>query len=358
MRICYVGDAGSIHMQRWAAFFADRGHEVHIVTDTEGRAEGCRVHRVGDFLPSVSVRLLSAMYQIRAKAQAMQRIVRRIRPDLLHGHYATNYGFLAALTRHRPLIQTVHGSDILVDPDRSSEERFFVTYALRRADLITAPAHHMVVRLRELGVVRRTVMLQYGVDTDAFCPPADESLRSPFRVVSTRHLDWKYNVELLIRAVPLVRSEIPRARFVLVGDGPDREPLRRLADELSVGDALCWAGKVSYDRMPEVLRSSTVYVSTSLTDGSSLSVLEAMGCGVFPVVTDIPANREWIADGENGFLVPTDRPERLAARIVAALRDERLRENARERNLCLVRERGSYTSNLALVEGLYRDVSL
>jgi len=315
--------------------------------------EGCEVHNVGSCLSSFSVKFLSAVYQILSKAYAIRRLLTLLQPDILHGHYATNYGFLAALTKFHPLVQTVHGSDVMVDLKRSFEGRFFVKFALRSADLITSPAQHMTAALKAAGIGHEIKTLQYGIETDLFSPPGDEFRRNPFKVVSTRHFEWKYNVGLLIRAIPFVLSRIREASFVLAGEGPDKMGLERLAEELGISDSIRWVGRIAHEEMPELLRSSTVYVSTSVTDGASLSLLEAMGCEVYPVVTDIPANREWITNGQNGFLVPGDRPDILSARIVEALERADFRSAAVEKNLQMVRERGSYERNMTEMEGLY-----
>jgi len=117
------------------------------------------------------------------------------------------------------------------------------------------------------------------------------------------------------------------------------------------------------------LRRSQVYVSLVSTEGVSSSLLEAMACGVFPIVPDIPANRLWIEDGKNGFLVPMDGWQRdhvrgflapptdqarLADTIVAALRDERLRRNARDINVEIVRHKACWHTNMARMERAYR----
>jgi glycosyltransferase involved in cell wall biosynthesis len=111
---------------------------------------------------------------------------------------------------------------------------------------------------------------------------------------------------------------------------------------------------IPHARMAPTLAGAQVYVSTSLSDSTSVSLLEAMAAGAFPVVTDIEANREWIEDGRNGFLVPVDDPAVLASRIIAALADPELRRRARAHNLELVRRRASWRANMDAIERLFR----
>jgi glycosyltransferase involved in cell wall biosynthesis len=91
--------------------------------------------------------------------------------------------------------------------------------------------------------------------------------------------------------------------------------------------------------MPDLLTKADIYVSTSLYDGTSVSLLEAMASGCFPVVSDIPSNREWIRDGENGFLVPVNDEQYLAKKIIDAIRDKGLLEKARKENQSISEEK-------------------
>lgn len=355
MHLCYIADVNVVHLHRWVSFFIERGHQVSVITDEDGVLPGATVYNTGECLPSVRLPVFSAMYQILEKAQRIRKVIREIKPDLVHGHYATNYGFLAALSGFKPLVQTVHGSDVLVDAAGSWEKRRFVRYALRKATWITSAADHMTERLLEMGIPGdRITTMQYGVDTGVFTPPEDPNERRPLRVVSTRMLEWRYNVEQLIRAIPAVQSRVHDVEVVLAGDGPERPALERLVNELGITGVVKMIGRVSHETVPALLRSAAVYVSTSVTDGTSLSLLEAMACGAFPIVTDIPGNRGWVRDGENGFLIRTDDVDALSDRIARVLEQPDFRDEVVTRNLDLVRQHGDYYANMARIEKGYQ----
>jgi len=103
--------------------------------------------------------------------------------------------------------------------------------------------------------------------------------------------------------------------------------------------------------------STDIYVSTSPHDGTSVSLLEAMATGTFPIVTDIPANREWIVTGQNGFLVPIDEERCLAEKIVEAIRSKDLREMSRDRNLRLIKEKATWSAVVAEIKEIYKIAS-
>jgi glycosyltransferase involved in cell wall biosynthesis len=129
--------------------------------------------------------------------------------------------------------------------------------------------------------------------------------------------------------------------------------MEKEAEDLNISSSVQFLGRVPHEKMPNILAQTDIYVSTSLYDGTSISLLEAMGSGAFPIVTDIPANREWIVNGENGFLVPTDEEGVLANRIIDAIRNQAMLEKSREDNLFVVEEKAVWRVNIKKVEEVY-----
>jgi glycosyltransferase involved in cell wall biosynthesis len=175
----------------------------------------------------------------------------------------------------------------------------------------------------------------------------------PVTVLSNRNLMPIYDVSCLIRAIPLVLKEEPEVRFLIAGEGSEKEKLEREAMHLTRPSSIQFMGRVPHDQMPGLLAGAHIYVSTSLSDGTSVSLLEAMASGVFPIVTDIPSNREWINDGENGFLVSTGNEIKLADRIIGTIRNEELMEKAVERNREIVKEKAYWEGILHKMVELY-----
>jgi glycosyltransferase involved in cell wall biosynthesis len=140
---------------------------------------------------------------------------------------------------------------------------------------------------------------------------------------------------------------------VIAGDGPERERLERQANELKMGSSIRFLGWVRHEEMADLLLNAEIYVSTSLEDGTSVSLLEAMASGAFPIVTDIPSNREWIKDGENGFLIPVQDERKLADRIIEAIRNPELMEKTRDRNREMIKERAYWERNVRKVVEIY-----
>jgi glycosyltransferase involved in cell wall biosynthesis len=174
-----------------------------------------------------------------------------------------------------------------------------------------------------------------------------------FIILSNRNLLPIYNVRLLIRAIPMVLQEEPNTHFFIVGDGPERDHLEKEAKKLNVTSSVQFLGRVPHEEMPNLLTQADIYVSTSLYDGTSVSLLEAMACGTFPIVTGILSNQEWISDGENGFLFPLEDEVVLAKRIVEATRNDKLLSEVRVRNQKLIEEKALWGTNIKKTEEIY-----
>jgi glycosyltransferase involved in cell wall biosynthesis len=237
-------------------------------------------------------------------------------------------------------------------------KRLFL-FVCGQARHVTCVSHVQEEEMVKLGIEERKIsVFPMGIDETLLQNGKQREKERggrPLTILSNRNLQPIYNLPLLIRAIPLVLKEEPDARLFIAGEGPDRENLETEARELKVHSSVHFLGRVPHEEMLTLLTHTDVYVSTSLFDGTSVSLLEAMGSGAFPVVTDIPANREWINQGENGFLVPVEAEGVLAARILQGIHDHSLVEKSRMKNLSLVEKRALWPVTIKKVKQIYRD---
>jgi glycosyltransferase involved in cell wall biosynthesis len=219
----------------------------------------------------------------------------------------------------------------------------------------------------ELGVAREKIKLIYfGVDTKKFSAnQADAEVKGKYQiasdspiVISLRSLNPIYDLESLVKAVPLVLGKVPEAKFIIVGDGEQRDYLENVATSLGVGDSVRFAGPISNSDIPRYLASSDVYVSTSLSDaGLAASTAEAMASQLPVVITDFGDNSQWVKEGQGGFLIPVKSPSLLAERIVYLLKNEDVRRKFGELNREIIEERNDYYKEMEKVEHLYQTLT-
>lgn len=361
MRLCFIGPAQSIHTQRWLHAFVERGHDVHLidVPGEEVSLNGVTIH----ILPTgpSKVRFLQWTYALRV-------ILTQIRPAVLHAHYLTRYGWLAAASGFRPLVHTAWGSDAYIDPQRSRLGRRITSWTLRRADLVTADAVDLQARLVALGAdPRRTRVIQWGVDTGVFRPGVNTDalcdrlqLGSAPVILSTRGLTPTYNQDVMVAALPAIRQAVPGAVLVIKYNTCEPNYLARVQTtvaRLGLTEAVCFVNAAPHHELAAYYALADVFVSIASSDSTPVSLLEAMACGATPVVSDLPALREWVADGVNGFCVPAHDPAALAAAVVRALSEPALRRGIAAANVRLIAERADHRAQMDAMETIYSQLS-
>lgn len=357
LKTCYLADGQSVHTLKWVRYFADRGYDVHLVTfNKTGPIEGVKVQNLRYFWKwAYPFRIIE-----------IKNAVKKIDPDVLHAHYISHYGMYGALTGFKPFAVSAWGSDVLINPKKSRIKKHVVKYVLRKADLITCDAEHVREAIRKLGAVPEKIsVINYGVDTRKFIPGRkSEKLRTKLgihdspTVISLRNLNPLYDVESLIRAMPLVLKEIPESKFVIAGRGSEETRLKELAKSLGVSENTKFVGFIPNDELPQYLTSMDVYVSTSPSDaGLSASTAEAMACGLPVIITDVADNRKWVEDGVNGFVVPIKDPKSLAQRIIYLLKNDEIRRRFGKVNRKIIDERNNYYKEMEKMESIYEELA-
>jgi glycosyltransferase involved in cell wall biosynthesis len=358
MRICYIAPAESVHTQKWVSYFAERGHDVHLVSrkSFEGNGiENIKLYRLTSFRYPVLLRYPYDAIKVRG-------LIKEIKPDILHIHYATGYGLLGALSGFHPFILSAWGSDVLVAPRQSTIYRWIVKFAIRQADIIHCDADHIRGPLMELGAKPQKINLIYfGVDTQKFKPtPRSNKLRSELgildspTVISSRSLKPIYDIGTLIDSIPAVLKEIPGVKFLIAGGGSEEQKLKEQARSLGISSSVVFTGWIDNDELPLYLNSADIYVSTSLSDaGLASSTAEAMACGLPVIITDFGDNKKWVEDGTNGFLIPLKNPQVLASKIVYLLRNKEIRDKFGVINRQIIEERNNWATEMRKVEKVY-----
>ncbi|TRZ48006.1 MAG: glycosyltransferase family 4 protein [Dehalococcoidia bacterium] len=359
MKICFLGIATSPHIERQAVWFAGRGHEVHVITFVDTKIKDVNIHYINMKLRYLPFGRISSLP---LNIGRVKKTIKEIDPDIVNGQYLTNYGLYAACSGFHPLVLTAWGSDVLIEPKRFPFIKLLIKYSLKKGDVIICPSPAMEDEIIKLGANPGKIKFSFfGVDTGEFSPPhRSEGLRQRLgisdapAVISTRGLSPIYDVETLIKAIPLVLKEVPPAKFIVAGEGKQRNYLESLSRRLGVSDSVKFVGLIPHNEISQYLASSDVYVSTSLSDGVPNSLLEAMASGLAPVLTDIAANRLWIKDEENGFLVRVKDCEILASRITRLLKDNKLRSKFGEMNRRLAKEKAEHKIQMEELEKVYQ----
>ncbi len=365
MKICLIAGGMSIHTQRWANYLVARGHEVHVISDRfnkdyEGFDDRILKYQLIRLFPRIWIlsRFLSGIFWI----SQSRKLIRRIKPDILNAHYINIAGYLGAICGFHPLVITAWGSDVLIVPKQSRILGALTRWTLKQADLVMCVSPIMKEAIVKMGIRPDKIMVTpIGVDSHQFQPAVlSDSISHPYlsknfvlRVISTRNLSPTYDVETLLKAAPFIINKSPQSEFIILGDGILRKELQDLTESLHVGSKVSFRGSVTHDDLPGYLNSSNIYVSTSLSDGTSISLLEAMACGLPCVVSDIPANHYWISEGENGYFFQPGNYKELATKIILLMNNEALRAKMGSASRAKIIEKADHITEMTKVEEAY-----
>lgn len=324
MRICYVSHSYDHFTAPYVNWFVSRGHEVHLVSCYHEDLPNVINHHPwkGEFDPQ------KATWAYFLMIPRVRRMIRRIAPDVLHSHYVTSNGLLAAASGVRPLVVTAHGSDIHYSIDDPIRRRA-IMFAMSRADLVNPVSRGLEAKIIALGVpASKVACFTLGVETSRYRIDRSHRRPGPVRFVCTRRLEPIYQCDMIIRACELLARRRDDFRLLFAGRGVLESRLREEVDRRQLGEFITFRGGYQMDELPAILADADIYISASRSDGTSLCLLEAMAAGLFPVVSDIAANREWLTGEGDSLLFDCSSDLQLADRLERAVIDTDLRLRA------------------------------
>ena len=355
MRICFISAGAFAHVGLYLDHFHEAGHDVHFIALSPSPPRSVPVHDVG-FGGRVAPGRGKWRYplgMLRAR-----RLVKRLRPDIVHAHYATSGGLAGLVCGHEPTVVTAHGTDLTAGVE-SWIWRPLLKAVFERAACVNTVSSDLTRMAMSLGVARhRIAELTPGVDTARFHPaggPASGGSEG-VRLICTRRLEPTYDPRTIVEALAILRKKGVRFKMTFAGAGPLRGELEAAVARRGLGDAVAFIGEIQGDAMPALLRAHDVYLSASRADGASLSLLEAMSAGLFPVVSRIPANEAWLEHGTGGLLHGVGDPEELAACVLESARRPVLAASAAALNRAKVLAAGDRAANMRRLETIYEEL--
>jgi glycosyltransferase involved in cell wall biosynthesis len=256
----------------------------------------------------------------------LQRIIRRIKPDLIHAGPIQTCAFIAVLTGFRPILTMSWGFDLMKDVHRGRWWEFATRYTLKRSTYFTSDANVTRDKAVEYGMnPKKTVVFPWGVDLTHFSPSSVvHRPSSGFTIFCNRSWEPNYGVDVLARAFVKVAQQRPEVSLMLLAGGSQGPVIRQILSSGGILDRVTFAGQIGQKDLPRYYHMADLYISPSHVDGSSVSLMEALACGLPCLVSDIPANEEWVFEGQNGWLFPDGNADVLAAKILSAIENRKL----------------------------------
>ncbi len=356
MRVCFLAPLWNkgVHVRGWIEELAHRGVQCFTVSDSDGNGLPCFNYLANpdDGLEHEKIRyalnnptdfirgkLLGSDFAWRFHGHRIRKRLSDWGVSILHAHYLDPFAILARYVRFRPWVASAWGSDLAkVESDSTTAGK--VSWALLDADLVHVETQRQARILESIGLPRERLLVQnWGVRADIFRPGrASLKLREKLGIrrndivlLSLRAHEQNYSVDLILRALALLRKYRPIVRCVIASSGAETPNLQKLARQLGIEDRVRFVGDLPHSSLPAYCRIADAYVQAPVTDGVSYALLEAMSSGL-PVITtgtgDTPEN---VRDGGNGFFFPVGRADALAERITSLTKDRKMRSRMGKR---------------------------
>lgn len=357
LRILFMGDASSPHTQRFVRHFAEIGHTCYLLSQVDADIPGVSVITPPNPEP---------VLELQAWMAHSQEAIRQVKPDLVHGHYASIHGLWAALSGFHPLALTLWGSDINVDPHLSANYKTLVRYALAQADLICGDSTDLnqgAVALAGFQIAAPQ-LIRFGVDTSVFRPGLDASeLRRRFQlgnrpvVFSPRQFKPAANIHRILEAAPAVLDRHPEVVFVLMTFATGRDDYRLQLEAMasSLGDAVRFVDGCLHDEMPLWYSLASATLSLRDVDAGSVSVMESLSACTPVIASNIPSNLELIANA-GGLLIDQHDVQAIADAIGTVLDNRKAAEQMGHAGRSRMMEMADFKVNMSQMERLYADM--
>lgn len=322
MRILYLSSYYTTHDHRFLSSLAKTDHKVYYVQ--VGKQPWVRETRE---LPTEIERVTSplldkefAWSNMMSVIWAVNQVIAKIEPDVIHAGPLHKSAFFASHGTHAPLVSMSWGSDLLYEGEINKFISWTIKAALNQSTLLLCDCETVRKKAISYGFPHeRIVMFPWGIDLSEF-PFVDRhrAAEDHFTVLSTRHWDMIHNVRNVVDAYIIAATQIPQIKMILLSEGPQKSEIVGALTQAGLLDEVEMPGFVPYAALPQYFRRSDLYVSASISDGSSVSLMEALATGVPAVVTDIESNREWIDEGIEGWTYPLNDAHALADRMIYA----------------------------------------
>lgn len=349
MRVCFISHSNSPWAPYYTRYFQERGHEVHLISFHPKPIPGIRMHYVG--ATPADGRLPKWIYLWRVPR--LRRLLRALRPDVVMATYVRSNGLVGALTKCCPLVVSSRGVidyDFGLPPNWNAR---LLRWIARRADLLHASSAELAEGFERAGVPRsRFTVIPVGTDTAIFAPRQGPRPPGPLRIICTRKHDPLYDNETIIRALARLQGEGLDFQFRFTGSGTVIDQNKQLVAGLGLTGRVEFRGDVPHEQVPDELRWADLYVSAAQSDGAPSSLFEAMSCKLFPIVTDVRANRDWITHRTNGYLFRVRDELDCAEGLRFAISNTAIVNQALEDNRGMVAERLDRNAGLAKLEKL------
>lgn len=363
MRILYFTRDYTTHDHRFLSALAETEHEVYSL-----RLEKRGAQREDRPLPVGIQQVLwdggrgpVERKDYRKLSRKLKDLITEVQPDVIHAGTVQTAALVAAMSGFQPLVTMSWGYDMLKDAESTPELEKDTRHTLKNTSVFICDCQAVADKAIGFGFSsNQIVRFPWGVDLTHFNPAGREVDRKQlewgdeeFVVLSLRAWEPIYDVQTVVRGfIDAVRKQ-PELRLVLLGGGSQANQLRQMLIRSGVMDKVHFGGRVGFNDLPKYYRSADLYLSASLTDGSSVSLMESLASGTPALLSAIPGNSEWVNE-DTGWLFPVGDWQVLSDKLIEAYQKrDQVRREMRKNARALAENRADWPKNFLKLMDAY-----
>ncbi|MDD7794972.1 glycosyltransferase family 4 protein [Clostridium sp. 'White wine YQ'] len=359
MKICYLANANSSHTKKWCESFVKKGYEVSVISLSDGVIDNVRVYSLD--IDSNNITKKNDLFKLNylKKIAMVRKLVREIKPDILHAHYATSYGLLGSLASYSPLVLSVWGSDVYDFPNKSPIHRKLLKYNLAKADVVMSTSNCMAKEVSKY-TDKDIFVTPFGVDINKFKVKLKERNENEIVIGTVKSLEKIYGIDILIKAFSIVKSKVndKNIKLKIAGKGTLEKELKELVASLNLSNEVEFLGFLSEDDVISTFQSLDIAVFPSISESFGVAAIEAEACGIPTVISNEEGLMEATNPNKSSLVVKKSNIEELAEAIIKLINDASLRENMGRAGREYVENNYNIINNFNYVEEIYKQVNM
>jgi glycosyltransferase involved in cell wall biosynthesis len=361
LKVLYVTSNGGIHDYRFLKKLVE-DYEVLLLHYTSRKL-------TDDIKELKNLKIISRKPIVRSlpvlsELLHFRKVYRNFKPDIVHTGYVWQVGILASFFNVPHHLSMPWGSDILFQPEKHFLIKMIVKKVLNQCNHIHCDAEFVKEKIiSDYNIPAEKIsVFPRGVDLKLFSPLNKTECRKQlgipedkFVILFNRHLEPVYGINTLLKGYKKFASKKDDVLLLMVSSGSLKGRVARFIKENRLDTKMVNRGNIPNKRMPLHLGAADVYLSTSISDGSSLSLLEAMAMGLGLVVTDANALRYWVKE-DNGILVQRNSSSSIAGALEEYYNDRQLIKKHGEKNTLIAEEKADWDKNYSKLKEIYRQM--
>lgn len=358
MKLLYVSSNGGIHDYRFLKKLCE-DYEVLFLHYAAGRIIP-EIDRLEN-LDIISKKPAFKSMPLISEGGHFKRVVKEFKPDIIHTGYVWQVGILAANAGFHPHLSMPWGSDILIEPGKSFVIRKLVGKVMKTCDHVQCDAEFVKKKIIDnYGLDEKQItVFPWGIDLSQFKKSDKQAAREKLKIgkdtfvlIFNRHFEEVYGINYLMEAFKIFAEGKSNILMLMLSEGSLKTNVLKFITDNSLEAKVRIVGRVPNSELPDLLNASDVYVSSALSDGTSLSLLEAMACGTGLVVTEVPAIKEWV-DSSNGILAPIGNAKEFAGAIEKYYSNRLLADEHGKENIKIAAVRADWDKNYLKLKDIY-----